>query len=393
MKKALPIVIALWTAPLPAVAQTSASTALTAIFTEVTGDITLNLGGHTTRVSRGYVLRVVAAGDRIIAPEASKAALVCSNERFITVSAGAAVTLAEPVCAAGAALPAGTYHSLVPRGGRLRTVDGALVLERATRRETAPDVAILQSPRNTAVMEGRPRIEWTPSQGSVAYDVIVRGDVAWAVMLPSDRITCTPRKAPRKRSGTTCSASYPSSEPEVPPGGVVSLQIAPRSNDGHRPEIEPGMLWVRRLDEQESAAVEASAKTIQTIPDEATRSLLLANLYARHQLYAAAIPLYHKVAEVLGTGEVEAALGDAYLATGLLAEAETWYEAARRDPAVDVTAAGLYGLGHVYYARGEFWLAYERFEEAGRLFEGEGLKNHASAAFTAAADALDRIEE
>jgi tetratricopeptide (TPR) repeat protein len=219
--------------------------------------------------------------------------------------------------------------------------------------------------------------------GAAEYELSVRGDVKFRATL-----TC-----PDAASGR-CRAAYPASQPELPPGGIVSLRIAPRRSDG--PHLGGGgdeVLWVRRLPDAEAAPILEGVKLIEQAPaDGATRSLLLANLYAGHRLYADAILHYRTAAAELRGGEIDAALGDAYLATGLLEQAEDAYEDAVRDPAMLPTAAGYFGLGHVFYARGEFRQAGEQFDHAARIYEGEGFKNHGAAARVAAAQAWERAD-
>jgi CHAT domain-containing protein/tetratricopeptide (TPR) repeat protein len=393
----LSIVLALGVAATPFARATAGAPAapppaLTAVLTRVEGNVTVQEGMPRRRsgsppIRRAQFLQVVSAGDEIRVPAGAGAVLVCSIDRAVVLTGGTK-RLTDELCRGGASLPTGAYQGLAPHGGRLRSVAGALVVERLAR---SPDERlrlnpILLRPRNTVVLEPRPEIVWTQVETATDYKIEMRGDVHFAVRLPADQVHCD-RVAGAERG--VCSAHYPASEPELPPGASALLQIsASRETGGAYGEQEP--LWLRRLPAEKAVEIAARVKTLASLPvGETARWLLQADLYARERIYADAIDLYRQALALQGSPEVRVTLGDVYLAVGLFSEAARVYQEALSAAGPAVRAAAMFGLGRIEQARGKLHEARLRFEEASKLYSSLGYEEEAAAARKAAEEARE----
>jgi hypothetical protein len=299
--------------------------------------------------------------------------------------------LSEELCRGGSELPPGTYQGLVPRGGRMHSLHGTFVLERSTRAPESMETGapVLLSPRNTLVAGPRPRIVWTQVPGAEGYLLKMQGDRSFSIQLPATEVQCLSATGEERRR---CSVPYPASEPDLPPGAYVLLQVLARSGESAPWRGEQENLWLRRFSSEKAGLVVSSAREIADLPiGDAARQLLKANLYAENEAYADAIELYCEFLAGSNTPEVRVTLADAYLAIGLLSMAErTYRETAGSDAGPAARAAAELGLGYVESNRGRFDLALSHFRKAREIYTGLGLKEESSMAEKAAADAAAR---
>lgn len=360
---------------------------LTAVLTRVEGNITVRESGPVRKgepppVRRGQPFQIVRGGDEIRVPAGARAGLVCSTDSWIALAGEEERLLTPEACRTGEALPPGTYARLAPRGGRLRSLQGALVLESLPRGvEEEAGLPIVLSPRNTAVLEPRPALVWTRVPGATSYTVEMRGDVTLTLLLAAD-VTCTPVA----QGEPVCSIPYPEPAPDLSPEGTVFLRIRARQGDGpFRGEQEP--LWIRRLAAPQATDILARSLALASLPvEEAARSVLEASLHAENESYAEAIRLYQRVLAEQEISEVRVSLGDAWLAIGLMSRARQSYEKAMTGtPEPAVRAAALFGLGRAAYAQEKYDTALSWFQAAHDLFRGLGLAEESAAAAEAAA--------
>src|SRR3982750_1987907 len=173
---------------------------LTAVLLEVEGTVTVTerpaSPGHRPRsmVRLARPLQVVRGGDSLRLSQRSRAELVCSTERLVVLLPDrAGHPLDEQLCGAGSPLPPGSYGSLTPQAGRLRSIQGAMVLEREIRTPEDEEAMIpkLLEPRNTAVRDGRPVLRWTQARGATEYLIEVAGDVAFKARLGASDVQCS----------------------------------------------------------------------------------------------------------------------------------------------------------------------------------------------------------
>jgi hypothetical protein len=361
---------------------------LTAVLTQVEGNITVRASGPVRKgepppVRRGQPFQIVRGGDEIRVPAGARAGLVCSMDSWLALTGEGERRLTPEVCRTGEPLPPGTYARLAPRGGRLRSLRGAMVLEslpRGSEEETA-GLPIVLSPRNTAVLEPRPALVWTQVPGATSYTIEMRGDVTLTFLLVASG-TCTPVA----QGEPVCSIPYPEPAPDLPPGGSVLLRVKARQGDGpFRGEQEP--LWIRRLTAPQAAEIAARSLALASLPvEETARSVLEASLHAEHESYAEAIRLYQRALAEQEISEVRVSLGDTYLAVGLISRARQNYEKAMTGtPEPAVRAAALFGLGRAAYAQEKYATALSCFQTARDLFRGLGLVEESAAAAEAAA--------
>jgi hypothetical protein len=360
---------------------------LTAVLTRVEGNVTVRESGPVRKgepppVRRARPFQILRGGDEIRVPAGARAGLVCSTNSWIALTGEGERRLTPEACRTGETLPPGTYARLAPRGGRLRSLQGAMVLEslpRGSEEETA-GLPIVLSPRNTAVLEPRPALVWTQVPGATSYTIEMRGDVALTLLLAV--VPCLPMA----HGEPVCSIPYPEPAPDLSPGGSVFLRIRARQGDGpFRGEQEP--LWIRRLTAPQAAEIAARSRPFASLPvEEAVRSVLEASLHAEHESYAEAIRLYQEALAEREVSEIRVSLGDAYLAVGLISRARQNYERAMTGtPEPAVRAAALFGLGRAAYAQEKYATALSFFQTARDLFHDLGLVEESSAAAVAAA--------
>lgn len=370
---------------------------LTAVLTQVEGNITVRASGPVRKgepppVRRGQPFQIVRRGDEIRVPGGARAGLVCSTDSWLALTGEGERRLTPEICRTGEPLPPGTYARLAPRGGRLRSLQGAMVLEslpRGSEEETA-GLPIVLSPRNTAVLEPRPSLVWTQVPGATSYTIEMRGEVAFALMLDAAQVSC----AMAAEEGAVCSIPYPDAAPDLPSGSTVFLRVgARRGSEPFRGEQEP--LRIRRLSLERATEIAVRSLSFSRLTlGETARSVLEASLHAEHESYTEAIRLYQRALAEREISEVRVSLGDAYLAVGLTSRARQNYERAMTGtPEPAVRAAALFGLGRAAYVRGGYRVALGHLQAARDLFRGLGLAEESSAAAEVAARAEARLRE
>lgn len=360
---------------------------LTAVVTRLEGTVTVGeaapahgRGATLPVVRRAHYLQIVGEGDELHVPPAAVAGLVCSTDRWVELAGGGYVRLTEALCRAGRPLAAGIYHRLAPAAGRMRSLKGVLVLEGATRGDEAAGhaVPVLVSPRNTAILAGRPEITWTEVPGASEYLVELTGPTRFAMVLDAARVAC----GERRHGLALCSTAYPADAGDLPAGTLSFLGVGARSDftARFRQEAEPGR--IERMRDDRAKVLGARLERLQALPlDTATRRLLEAELYAGQGLFAEAIAAYRQTLALVDSPEVRITLGDAYLATGLLRmAARTYHEALDSSPRGVIRGAAAMGLGRIEQARTNFTGAAEQFDRAREAFAALGLARHAAQA-------------
>lgn len=387
---------------------------LTAVLVEVEGMVTVTQHSSPSAsrflsrplVRRALPLQVVRLGDALRVPAGARVGLVCSTDRWVLLLSGKGERrLDDKVCSAGQTLPPGVYRSLAPEAGRLRSVRGAIVLERQIRRPEDEDgrIPLLLEPRDTAVLDGRPAIRWTRVKEATDYLIEVTGDVSFRAHFDASDVACG--SSPGWGESEICSVRYPESSPELPPGAVVHLAVAARRGIANPWYRESDNRRVGRLPAAQAAEVRARLRLLADLPvGEMARQLLAADLYAGEGLLANALDSYREAGlrllpEVEGgvswrAAEILVTLGDTYFATGLLAPAAWSYEMALRvSKRPLIMAAAGFGLGHVEYVRGSFESACDHFLLSRNLYMEQGLAEEAAAAERALVEAHSRVPQ
>lgn len=374
---------------------------LLAVLVQVEGTATIterfsrDAPGPTTRprVRRARPLQVVGFGDGLRIPQGASVGLVCSTDRWVLLLPSKSERrLDNAICSAGQPLMPGTYRRLAPKAGRLRSIRGAVVLERGTRRPEDEDVTIpmLLEPRDTAVLGGRPDLRWTRVKGATEYLVEMVGEVSFRARFDAEDVFC----AQEFGWGDTevCLISYPQSAPEFPPGTLSYLSIAARRGLASPWQRESALQRVQRLPAAQVAELRARLDAL-AVPGEIAHQLLEADIYAEEGLLKDALAVYRGLAPQ-GIPEVLVTLGDIYLETGLLAPAARSYQSARHvagRPLV-IDAAVELGLGWIEYARRNFVQAQKHFRCSRGLYAGQGFAQEAAEAEQAAEEAQVRIQ-
>lgn len=366
---------------------------LRAVFTRVRGAVTLTVpaAGGGVRVARA--LQVIPGGATITIAAGGAAALVCSTHHQILLDDRSEWSLTRDACSKGRVLSPDSYRRLAPRGGRLRHDGAILVVERSSRGGASdPLTPVLLSPRNTAVLGGRPLLRWTAVAGAVEYQIVLQGDASFIERVPAEAITCTPD--PAWGDARVCVKDYPEGQPELATGGSYSLAIGARV-DGASPQAVPTGEAVWRLTGTRASEIQEAARKIRLLPlAEAARQAMLAGVYMENELLADAITAYRRALELEPAAELRVSLGDAYLASGLPDLAVDCYrQAAVISDEPGVSAAIDFGLGQSHLARGRHQEAFELLERAEDSYRQLGLEEEAWAASQQAAKAKSRLRQ
>ncbi len=348
---------------------------LSAVATQVAGTVTVTAGPEGKEVRRLEPFGLVRTGDEINVPAGGRVGLACSSDRWIELTGPELRTLTPAACADGRPLEPGSYRSMAPRGGRFRTIEGVMVLERGTR-EPAVDVMVL-SPRETAVLAARPLLRWRREPGAIEYQIEITG-LGNRQTIGAAQVRCRPEAA--WDGLTVCSLPLPESYSDLAPGKTASLNVGYRTSIAAPfVTVEEGVS-IKRLDDGKKVRERLAA--IGALPvAELIRALLAAGVYAEHRLYADAIAAYRRAATLLPSAPVEVTLGDLYLEVGLLRFAARHYQAAldtNAGPAVEAAAA--FGFGRAHYGVHNYGEARERFQQAAALYSELGLAEEQAAA-------------
>ncbi len=355
--------------------------ALTAVLVEVQGDVTIAEAAPPARsgpglalVRRARYLQALKAGDEVHLPPGAQAGLVCSTDRWIALAGGRDQLLTPQLCRAGRPLPPGTYRRLAPAAGRLCHLGLAAILEGETRRPEDDDFAVpvLVSPRQTAVLDGRPAIRWRPIPETVEYEIELTGRNPFKLRLDAAQVPCDERWGDL----VVCALAYPGPEKELPAGEVSFLSVGARREllGALRKENKPSR--VRRLPTAKAAGVRAELARLGELPlDSASRELLAADLYVRQGLLGEAITAYQRALALRDAPEVRVTLADTYLEVGLLRLAARGYQQARDESSDGAVEAGAeLGLGRVEQVRRNRNTALAHFRQARDRYAALGLR-------------------
>ena len=361
---------------------------LTAVLTQIEGQVTLASKSRAEFLSvrTAAQRQVIRRGEMIHVPAGAQVTLICSTETLVSLTGPGNWVLDATACGRGLPLPESSYRNLAPYAGRILPKDGALLLELETRYVDVGLGPILLTPRNTAVMDPRPRFVWTRVPEAVEYEIELRGPVGKSIRVAADELHCGRGSGPWHDLDVCSwapSGKWPALEPEKP----VNLRI------GYRQTLAASLRQVREaykinlLSVNDQRSVQKSLRQIATLPmDKASRLLLTAGAYAQGGLYADAIATYNEALQAQEIPEARVTLGDLYLTIGLTALADREYHqvlAGTPDPAAQ--AAAEIGLGQVTYFRKLFSEAQAHFERARELYAALGLPAEAEDARAAAA--------
>lgn len=235
--------------------------------------------------------------------------------------------------------------------------EGALVS--ATRGDQGQgDYPVVLAPRKTRVLADRPLLQWTAVAGAASYTVRIEG-ASWQTEVAGVTEFAYPADAPALESGKSYRLI-------VEAGGRSSAEES-------GPDL--GFTLLLPAEAEQVRADEARARSL-SLSDDATR-LLVANLYASHQLYAEALQTLG--APTIPSDPALARLaGDLALRVGLVRSAEEAYlqalegSTAAADP--EGRALASRALGRVYDLLGNSTEASVYYEQARTLYEQLGDK-------------------
>jgi hypothetical protein len=361
---------------------------LTAVLTRIDGQVTLSAPSRAEppSIRRAAQRQVLRRGEIVHVPPGAQMTLICSTERLVSLTGPRDWVLDATACGQGLPLPESSYRNLTSYAGRILPRNGALLLELETRNVETGLGPILLSPRDTAVIDAYPRFVWTRVPDAVEYEIELRGPVETSIRILAADLPCGPGSGPWRGvevCSWTPSGKWPALEPEKP----LFLKL------GSRQTLAASMRQVRQaykiqlLSAADQQRVRASLDRIAALPlDQASRLLLTAAAYTHSGLVADAIAAYDEALSDQEMSEARVTLGDLYLNSGLIPQAEREYgRVLAGAPDSAARAAAELGLGQVSWCRKRFSDAREHFERASRLYADLGLKAEAEDARAAAA--------
>jgi len=383
-------------APTPgASAGSTPAAVISAVITQVHGTVTIaenSAAGQSVR--RALPMQILRLGATLTIPTSGQVGLICSNERWISLTGEAAWQLTEAACSSGRPLPPGSYGNLAPETGRIRSVDTSKVLESSTR-ERERDygaIPVVLSPRNTSLMNPRPDIRWTAVEQAVEYQVELTGPNTVApIVIDANKLACAPAK---DSPLATCSLAFPAHWHALDPGKTYFFVVSARLGVAS-PWRKSEATVTKILPQDQAERVTAEVTAIRSLTlDEMTYDLLLGSTYAQHGLYDDTIAAYEHALAAQPAPAIYVGLGDVYRAIKLYRFAFANYTAAlkRLDPNdLAVRAAAEFGIGQVYYTYMDYQQALPHFQQAAQLYAQLGLMTERDAAAKAAAEAQQRI--
>ena len=219
---------------------------LTAVFTQVQGNVVVTESAPPTRgrpealpARHAQFLQIVKSGDRLNLPAGAGAVLFCSSDRQIELAGGTELLLTDDLCRQGKPLPPRSYERLAPTAGRMRSLAGAFVLEQETRGDESEGFAVpvVLSPRNTKIREARPTIQWTRVSEATDYEIEITGPRPVRLRFDASEVNCTETWG----EVTICSLPYPTQAADIPSGAFSfsspsGLAVALRPRFGRRPD-------------------------------------------------------------------------------------------------------------------------------------------------------------
>jgi tetratricopeptide (TPR) repeat protein len=360
---------------------------LTAILTRIAGQVTLSSESRAEfhPVRRAAQRQILRRGEVVHVPTGGEVTLICSTETLVSLTGPRDWGLDATACGRGLPLPESSYRNLASYAGRILPRDGALLLELETRNVEVGPGPVLLSPRDTAVLEASPRLVWTQAPDAVEYEIEIRGPVGASIRVAASDLQCGHGSGPWRGLDVcswTPSGKWPALEPEKP----VFLKL------GSRQALAAPLRQIREVYKIYLLSVSDQRDTRERLRriaalsvDDASRLLLTAGAYARHELYADAIATYDEALQAQEIPEARVTLGDLYLTASLPALADREYRqvlAGAADPAA--RAAAELGLGRVSFIRKLFDDARAHFERARELYTKLGLAAEAEEARAAA---------
>ncbi len=232
----------------------------------------------------------------------------------------------------------------------------------ALRGETDNQLPYIIYPRNSALLNERPRLRWHILKGAGSYTVSLTSDDGES-------------RAAILTSGS--SLDWPAEWPPLKPVASYVLIVEGgnrRSDEDNRNHAGLGF-WL--LSAGEAATVRDQEARIRSRPvDPAAADLLIAELYLEHGLRAEAVSLLEKQSTANGASAIWFELGQAFLESGLGLEARDAMERAAtgshtsRDS--DLEAGSLVGLGLAARLLNEETSAQGYFESALALYRQIG---------------------
>ncbi|HEX4498672.1 MAG TPA: hypothetical protein VIE43_23540, partial [Thermoanaerobaculia bacterium] len=364
-------------------------TDLTAILTQVEGQVTLSLAGQEEfrSVRQASQRQIFRRGESVHVPSGARATLICSTETLVSLTGPRDWILDAAACGQGLSLPGNTYRNLASYAGRILPKNGALLLELETRNVEIGSGPILLAPRDTAVMAASPRLVWTQVPDAVEYEIELRGAVETSIRLAANELQCGHGAGPW-RDLEVCSWSPSGKWPALEAGKPVFLKLGSRSALGAPFRQVPEVYEIHLLPVDDQRSVREGLRQIAMLPiDNTSRLLLTAGAYAQHGLSADAIATYDEALQAHEMPEARVTLGDLYLSLGLVGFADREYrQVLTGAPEAAAQAAAELGLGQTAFLRKHFGDARAHFERARALYASIGLAAEAEAARAAAAE-------
>lgn len=334
--------------------------------------------------------QVVQKGAYFTIPKGARVGVVCSTQSFVRIEGPTSWSLSEKACALGKPLKLADYALIVPEGGRLKVVHGALGLEQQMRGDGEDPLApMVLSPRNTGLRTLHPSIAWVRVPAAVEYQIewSGRGDSAFELRVNAEDVSC----AAGWEELEICSLPWPAGHPELVPGQTFFLKISAR--DGIvAPWHEPKAVEIRTLQSEELGPLEARLRNLDHLGFEHTaREVANAGLLVEIELLAEGAEIYRRVLVSAPSAELEVTLADVYLKMGLLRLAESHYRKALASGDCAVRAATAFGLGRIDYDLAHYSAAAAHFREAAEIYAHKRLSEEEAAARRAVAKAEIRI--
>ena len=379
---------ALALASLNALAASTASPS--ALLSQVRGEVTLASPSGTSQ-PQALPLQQVADGATLRLARGAEVVILCADDRVLRLTGPAAWSPGPGSCASGQALPAGTYQRLVPARGQVRSFNGNLLEESASRSDDEEGkVPVLLNPRSPQrgqclILESAPTITWSAVAGALEYELeLQRGRQRQTERLAAARVKCLEDRLSSPLRA--CSLDWPWAPLE--PGEEVELLARAFTADPDRPTREGDRSRLRRTSTSFSDPVNTELGALDNLSlPPATRELLRAAVLSEAGLPNEAAAALAASLDAQPQAAAAARLGDLYLGLGLLRGAQNLYSLAERwlpprGGENEVRAAVALGLGRLYLRRKDPQplLAVQHLQRAERLYRQLGWSTEADAA-------------
>ena len=281
-------------------------------------------------------------GDQLFLSEDSNAIVLCDGLSLWFVPAGTS-SLSN-------GCPPSKEHILVRSEGNL-----------APTRGSSEDnlIPYIISPRATSLITSTPTLRWNPVLGATSYTVSIVGEnFNWQTTIDSTKIVFP---------------GQPPLQPNTPYSLIVTANDGKSSNDENI-----GGLGFSLLSSEEAQPIQEVADQVMALPlPDESRTFVIAQLFAQHDLFAEAIDMLEKA---ITQGDYEEniyiELGDLYLQIGLPLQAEPEYSRAvtlaNAFGDLEGSASAEAGLGKVYLARGQRNDAIQYLEKARLVYQSIG---------------------